>query len=771
MEQHWKIVLCCAAVIGTIWVSFGTFLLRGSNGDKFKQARAYFCSEGLLLGATGLIHCGLVVYLMAVQLFVREVDQRTLKGTIALMGAWECSNFLGAFFVLWRFTTRPTWAFELYHHLSAVSCVTMLMLLELPLEMHILLHYAEMQHTFIGAYRFLSYFLQVSPEKIAPWRRLIVKGGLMHDVSKLIVALIGVALWAHRMDLRLIDRVYVTFTCFLGNVVLVNHAMKAFPVERAAKPKVKNEAPAADSNFSKVGCSEEASSIELVCDCLKQKVRVDTRALDGLRGMCAVYIAVGHFLYYSNWQADLDPARLEEFHDEKAKWDLHGGWCLPIFYMLSGFVMTAGYAQTKWALPGATAFDCMFGLFGGSPRQLAKERAAAKADEERAGEAPPQAFGTRTFLRKRLVRLAPLFLITNLMAIAGMCYWGVPAAMIDQDGLPVFVVWMTASVFGLSSWAPRESTLPPNPVTWTISTMFFFYFAFPVIMPYLQRLPAKTMTNCAMRYYVYRMPLMMLMAFTYIWIDTSPVDAYWLMRAFPLCGVPIFMMGCCCAFTTLRDAQAKPGSTSDDKVSQPQPSDIPAAATTEDEAVAMESEGSRKKRISSVYSMEDLPEELSKQAETLESTSDWGSRFVGKLCSLHQADVLFGSLALMFSACVFFRRFGGMPAVSILLRPAGELVNPALYYALMRALVAIDHERSLISRILRSRLFQFLGDISMGMYMVHWPIQTAISKYSYSYDKVWQHRVPIMPAWGTAVALPCSIVLGWILVRLVDAVV
>merc|ERR1719323_1377625 len=83
--------------------------------------------------------------------------------------------------------------------------------------------------------------------------------------------------------------------------------------------------------------------------------------------------------------------------------------------------------------------------------------------------------------------------------------------------------------------------------------MLFFYSAFPVVIPYVQRLPVSAMRLCALRLYVFRMPSVMLMVVAYIWLDSSAVDAYWLLRAFPLAALPIFVMGCCCAFATLAD--------------------------------------------------------------------------------------------------------------------------------------------------------------------------------------------------------------------------
>ena len=61
------------------------------------------------------------------------------------------------------------------------------------------------------------------------------------------------------------------------------------------------------------------------------KVRLDTSALDGLRGVAALHIALGH--YAAN----------------VAGVDIMGGSSIGAFYTISGFVMVFGYGQVSLA--------------------------------------------------------------------------------------------------------------------------------------------------------------------------------------------------------------------------------------------------------------------------------------------------------------------------------------------------------------------------------------------------------------------------------------
>ena len=91
-------------------------------------------------------------------------------------------------------------------------------------------------------------------------------------------------------------------------------------------------------------------------------------------------------------------------------------------------------------------------------------------------QAVSQHFPTRTFIHKRVSRLAPIYYFTNLLAS--------PLAVMAM-GVGFFVYTGLLSLFLLTSWL---LVVPINGVLWTISTMSFFYCMFPHIIVRLQRL-------------------------------------------------------------------------------------------------------------------------------------------------------------------------------------------------------------------------------------------------------------------------------------------
>ena len=169
---------------------------------------------------------------------------------------------------------------------------------------------------------------------------------------------------------------------------------------------------------------------------------VDTRALTGLRGGVALHIAVSHFFGFG------------------MKVDLVGGASMPLFYLLSGFVMTLG---------------------AGKGGYLKREPGGGAA----------KAFDAGRFLRNRASRLLPMYYLTNLSSWFGL------EVLMGISAPPIWHVltwtltnmWITPVIF---YWPEIANNLnmgqPMNGVNWTIQTMFVFYLLFPLALRYLRNL-------------------------------------------------------------------------------------------------------------------------------------------------------------------------------------------------------------------------------------------------------------------------------------------
>ena len=224
--------------------------------------------------------------------------------------------------------------------------------------------------------------------------------------------------------------------------------------------------------------------------------RVDTAALTGLRGFAALHIAVGHYGLFAGW----------------LQVGLFGGWSLSLFYLLSGFVLTLGYAR---------------------------------AQTDRAHDPPPP-FAAAAFLRKRFARVFPLYLITNLLGLPLLDWQRTPAGtLVLQIGL---------TVCGLNMWVyPFAPTpMPVNGLTWTVQTMAAFYLVFPFLLRWLRGIRRRTAVGGA---------LLLVQGLAYgalaaagAALATSTEFGYWTARAWPFSRIPVFVLGCLMAVERMHPA-------------------------------------------------------------------------------------------------------------------------------------------------------------------------------------------------------------------------
>eukprot|EP01048_Picozoa_sp_COSAG05_P006961 COSAG05_NODE_474_length_9484_cov_8.277784_1_plen_612_part_00 len=200
-----------------------------------------------------------------------------------------------------------------------------------------------------------------------------------------------------------------------------------------------------------------------------KKKRVDTSALTGLRGLAALQVAAGHIAPLTNlWGGGVD---------------LIGSAAMPFFFLLSGFIMTLGYGQTTYSVPGCCC--------------CRQRKSDVEEQDGAAGATKPMAKGR--FWQNRFARLWPVYMVTNV--------WVVPRifqmhSMGGGAGVLGITVNLILAALGMNSWVVPliDAGMPPNGVCWTITTMSFFYWCFPFLLPRWQRMPVESrnawIVNC-----------------------------------------------------------------------------------------------------------------------------------------------------------------------------------------------------------------------------------------------------------------------------------
>lgn len=242
-------------------------------------------------------------------------------------------------------------------------------------------------------------------------------------------------------------------------------------------------------------------------------MKVNTLSIDGLRGCAAMQVALGHIFMMS-------PLGM----------DLIGGNAMPLFFLVSGFVMVLGYGQKKFSSSGSMTMmgnTCCFGF----------DKMYCFGVPDPSYSVEGKEFGVYSFFVKRFARLGPMYYLTNLIAL--------PLALGSSSG-PLFIVTTVLLTFFLTSWGV-VGIEPFNGVTWTISTMAFFYFCFPMLVVRLQNL--QTIQEFKML--VWKMYGLQLSLFAVMSLIPGFEMGYDIWRVFPPCRLPVFVMGCCLAHIRL----------------------------------------------------------------------------------------------------------------------------------------------------------------------------------------------------------------------------
>ena len=169
------------------------------------------------------------------------------------------------------------------------------------------------------------------------------------------------------------------------------------------------------------------------------RVRVRTEAFDGIRGLCALQVAVGHYCtFYTRLHVDIG-----------------GGNAVLVFFIMSGFVMQVGYAPGG---PADGSCCCCGGCCAGCGGEFA-----------------------RKFWSRRLARIGPL---TWLSVV-----WSLPMAAVASTvphRTALLPAWAQGTLLAANAAAAATFTQmytpglhEVNPPLWTVCAQWFFYALFP----------------------------------------------------------------------------------------------------------------------------------------------------------------------------------------------------------------------------------------------------------------------------------------------------
>ena len=171
---------------------------------------------------------------------------------------------------------------------------------------------------------------------------------------------------------------------------------------------------------------------------------------------------------------------------------------MPLFYLLSGFTLSLSYARTTW-----TNFS-----FSGAGDSI---------------------FNIRKFYQNRLARVGPMFYLTNILHMPLLYIWS------GLSDLRINMIKLVLTLTMTNTWIQLTDTFHPFAyVSWTVTTLSFFYLVFPILLPGLQTLSTKQLgTLTVWLFHLQLLPTTMLFIHSVIVTQTLK-SIFWITTAMPL---------------------------------------------------------------------------------------------------------------------------------------------------------------------------------------------------------------------------------------------
>lgn len=269
----------------------------------------------------------------------------------------------------------------------------------------------------------------------------------------------------------------------------------------------------------------------------------ELKGLTGLRGLLAVYIMMHHCFAYSEWKAV----------------KLLGYSLMPTFYAMSGFTLTVLYGKQVYM---GTRGMCdveppreEVGGEGAPPGTLYTD----ETTEE------PVWFENGAFMKRRVARIVPLYLLANLLCLplTFSGYGIIPAR-------PVFYVPSLFTTFSFTSslFIGIFSQWTFCPPAWTICTLMILYLFFPAQLLSYQKQRADIVHRKVVLNFWTQASLSCLIYLIFFLLGLAEAGA-WFTTVNPLLRIFIFNMGIGAGVLRLRDSDLGACSSGDQDVTEP----------------------------------------------------------------------------------------------------------------------------------------------------------------------------------------------------------
>lgn len=343
--------------------------------------------------------------------------------------------------------------------------------------------------------------------------------------------------------------------------------------------------------------------------------------------------------------------------------DFQGSSIMPLFFMLSGFSLAVAYGSSKYVLEDT----CWKFFLIGRGATTSTNISTIFPDSEGSEDKP---FNYNAFYRNRFARVLPLYYMCNILSIP---LWIADYGSADLRNTPRTIIQAIMNFFGCTTLIGLIGSNYDGP-SWTICTLLMFWYIFPKWAPYLQRMSDSELVIGIRRCYYIQIILVLIVFIPVVFVNYDL--AFALSTMHPLTRFPLFLIGAYAGILCYRHHNQN----------------LP--------------------WIRSFLWV--FPGSLTADVEASNKIAEYWSRS----CTQHSIFILFFTIIVTIID-ILVQLYAGMGSI------LGQVWLQALVpFLQLQIIVGLTRDGGLsdVSKALRTKLAKWLGEISMTIYLVHWPL-------------------------------------------------
>ena len=456
---------------------------------------------------------------------------------------------------------------------------------------------------------------------------------------------------------------------------------------------------------------------------------VDTLDHNGIRGVASLWIMFFHIFVYTNYRIDLQ-----------------GSTLMPLFFSLSGFSMAIGYSGKLWKKDTENTTSTKNPQHGDDP---ATDVLLPRSDDDidpigcRKSTQPTESNSSIRFLLRfyynRLIRIMPVYYLCFLFALP-ITFAGYGTMQLSYHLLSstpssstTTLSTLLVNIIPISTWTSFYLGGPIDGPEWTIATLIFFWLCFPFLLKYYEKLSDHDLLTSIIRLYWWNVILGVVFFFIGLFIGGFGL-AFWLSTGWPLSRLPVFILGMnagilCQRYAHIAIAQTQRGEREKKAVEQHDEEETdmanPHPRNNDDDNLTLPWFPPTWTLVPYRYSCLCCCSNTANSVKSISNRVDFTKTIAWRSIQLLTATFLLTFLQagnIYIVGNIWFQFINVFAQIDILVAfcQYGGYLMATSSIASTGPWTVIAAQRAV--RLLRHPWSQWFGELSMSLYMVHWPV-------------------------------------------------